>query len=272
MVFYKLAKYLTLGLFDTHNTNSDTSSLGLVDRMKMYQKQCETYIHHYTPYIISLQSKNILQLINCVSTFDEKIKMLDLYNELFTKVSSELFRRFDPDLIYFFNNEIHMVFYNCDETPSLYNGNIDTLLTSIVSFATMELIKTMSTQINDFEYNLNTLTAKYTCFPKDFEVLNYLVWRQLDCKRNNTTLLYKCCNKDLFLEDKLPLNKVEISQMKIPEVADYILSGTVLKKRKDFYVKSDDKSYYRNKLCSMNVDFKDNFSQNMHMYVMNKIM
>jgi len=181
--------------------------VGLVDRMKALRQRCEDYTSHYTPYIVSLHSKQILEAINCVDELESKLHSMNVYSCIFEKLAKAIYNRYNPSVVYFFNNEVHVVFYNCDDNPELYDGNIHLLMSSITSFATRELDRYLSSQI-DF-----TFVAKYTEFPKEYEVLNFLIWRQFDCRRNNTTLLYKCLHKDEFLQGRLTFDKVNLQTM-----------------------------------------------------------
>lgn len=182
-------------------------SVCLVDRMNVLKWRSEDY-SDYCPFVVSLHSKKILEAINFVESVDKKMESLYWYRSIFVDVCRKLYNRFDPSMIYIMNNEIHMVFYRSLETPDpLYMGNIHTLLSTITSFATRELDRYLGQSL-DF-----TFVARYIEFPKEYEVLNYLVYRQLDCRRNNTTLLYKCLFKDAHYEGTLDINGLSVEDM-----------------------------------------------------------
>lgn len=137
----------------------------LDQRMNYFlQKYNNQAFHPYKYKIISLQSPEVKQYIKTHNIHD-------YYNavEIVLKLA---YIQFNPYLIYFTSNEIHLVFFDLD----FYNGNINKNLTKITSFITCHLVKILNSAV--------TFTSKYLEFNKEYETLNYLLWRQ-----NNYVLL-----------------------------------------------------------------------------------
>jgi hypothetical protein len=82
--------------------------------------------------------------------------------------------------------------------------------------------------------------GQFVEFNIDYEVLNYLIWRQMDCKRNTISLLYKCVNFEDFLSMTESIDNMSIENMlfdinkKLDKKVecDYknLLTGNVIKK------------------------------------------
>ena len=184
-------------------------------------------------------------------------------------------------MIYAFNDEIHMVFYNLSDYPELYNGNKIKMLTTVSSFATRQFTKEFISKNIDFEFTLN---AKYVQFDIDYEILNYLVWRQNDCKRNNIITLYKYYNNNVNCMSLLDITKKLDDNMPLEEKTLYeydlnnIIYGLVLKKesfsvpcRTDGFdigkVEDVDGFMHRTVINVDNVIFADDFKSNIKKYV-----
>jgi hypothetical protein len=249
----------------------------LRDRM---QETLEFYngkrIEVYQPYIITVKSREILEYINSksVSTsesndeclFIEKIKFLKEFNEMLVDIAKKCYLRFSPTMIYTFNNEIHLVFYNTSDNKNVFNGNIHKTLTTITSYVTKLFTKMLKV---DFEF---TCSAKYISFLTDHEVLNYLIWRQNDCKRNNITTMYKYFETDL--QDK-SLEEIDyklsrcISKLKNKNSIDtsniiQILYGNIIKKH---LVYLELTKVNRKCIQSTSFNLQENFKENLVKYV-----
>jgi tRNA(His) 5'-end guanylyltransferase len=242
----------------------------------------------YKPYIISLKSKQILEYLNCEkSSIHESIGVFNEYNKILLKVSKECYNKFNPSMIYTFNDEIHMVFYNILDYADLYNGNINKTITIITSFATRVFTKEFMNSELDFDF---TIGAKYVEFENNYEVLNYLIWRQLDCKRNNIITLYRYNNldvKNMSLEDIRELLLKYLQDINIDYLElNYLIYGNIIKKEL-VYIYSKDKcisytkdkctSYTKDKCISIRKEFtishellKDNFKENLRKYIYNR--
>jgi hypothetical protein len=230
----------------------------------------------YYPRVISLKSKEILKLVNNLGKINNEIdiknKLLNWkqYNKIILNVSKECYDRFNPSMIYSFNDEIHMVFYNQSDYE-IYNNNINKTLTIMTSFVSNKFTKEFIKNNIDVEF---TVYGKYVEFKDEYEVLNYLIWRQFDCKRNNIITLYKCINSNVdsmsldnitqelfhYLSDDLNISYEDIQ---------YIICGNILKKRK-YHNKST--SYFsktRKELQIINELLHDNFRHNLKKYILN---
>ena len=236
----------------------------LVERMQdivsVYNdKQFESYF----PRVISLKSREILRLVNNLEKDNVKNKILkwEEYNQILLSVSKACYNRFNPSMIYSFNDEIHMVFYNQSDYDEYYNNNINKTLTTMASFVSNKFTKEFIKNNIDIEFTVN---GRYVEFKQEFEVLNYLIWRQFDCKRNNIITLYKCFNSEVnskSLEDVTQelfhhLNDLNINYDNIK----FIICGNILKKEIDSN---------RKELRIIYKFFNENFRNNLSQYVLN---
>ena len=224
----------------------------------------------YQPYVVSLKSKEILEYLNFQSvSLQDKINGWKTYNDILLNVSKECYNRFNPSMIYTFNDEIHMFFYNTSDYPNLYNGNIHKSLTTMSSFATYIFTKEFLKHNVDFDF---TISAKYAEFVKEYETLNYLIWRQLDCKRNNIITLYKYIQSDiknLSLEEITQRLFHYLSDLNITyKDLEYIINGNILKKELVYIEYKNDISPRKHFNISHELLHK-NFKENLRKYVLN---
>lgn len=238
------------------------------------QELLKTYndreFNSFQPYIVSLKSKEILEFLNFPSaSIQDKINLLKNYNEILLNVSKQCYNRFNPSMIYTFNDEIHMVFYNTSDYPDLYNGNIHKTLTTMSSFATYFFIKEFIKYNIDFEF---TIGAKYVEFNPEYETLNYLTWRQLDCKRNNIITLYKYINSDVThksLDDVTQSLFHHLSDLNIThDELQFLIYGNVLKKEL-VYVEHKEDISPRKEFNTSHELLHENFKENLRKYILN---
>lgn len=293
----------TLYKFCTRDYNYEKNSMinenSLRTRMKHYLSRHNSECHYYKPHIISLKSKKLLFFINHLTTLEEKLEILKEHNQMLIDVCSKLYERFDPHMIYTFNNEIHMVFYYNDEGNVLYYGDVNKLITSIVSYASIYMEKKLSEKGVNIDFIFN---GEFVEFDKDYETLNYIIWRQLDCKRNNTVLLYRCLKQSEILDNKLVLDKIKNEEMR-EELENYtsidesIFNGNIIKRQlyykertskerpcKETSTKetqnneqskrewSENGMYTRKRLVVDNINLVNNFKENARKYIYNKVM
>lgn len=284
-VFYK---------FCTRECNNDNNDLDVIrenslrTRMKHYLSRYNSECHYYKPHIISLKSKKLLFFVNHLTTIEEKLEILKEHNQMLIDVCSKLYDRFDPHMIYTFNNEIHLVFYYNDSGDVLYYGDVNKLITSIVSYASVYMEKKLSEKGVNIDFLFN---GEFVEFDKDYETLNYIIWRQLDCKRNNTVLLYRCLKQNEILDNKLTLDKIKNEEMR-KEIEDYtyidesIFNGNIIKRQLYYKEKnsketdetqnekewSENGMYTRKRLVVNNINFVNNFKENARKYIYNKVM
>lgn len=251
-----------------------TPSYSLKTRMQCLLKQFNgKEFNLYQPYVISLKSKEILEFLNFPATsVRDKINLWKNYNEILLTVSKSCYNRFNPSMIYAFNDEIHMVFYNTSDYPDLYNGNINKTLTTMSSFATYIFTKEFMKYNIDFEF---TIGAKYAEFNPEYETLNYLVWRQLDCKRNNIITLYKYFNSDvkfMNLDDVTQRLFHELSDINIThKELEFLIYGNVLKKELVYVVnKENTEDISPRKEFNLSHELlHENFKENVRKYIQN---
>jgi tRNA(His) 5'-end guanylyltransferase len=195
-IYNEFLKLLSYDINYENESINEESSLRI--RMKnLESKQNDNSCHPYKPHIVSLKSRKLLNYLNKITSFEKKFEMFENYNKIMENVCSKLYDRFDPHLIYTFNNEIHLVFYFNDDGEFVYDGDINKTLTNVVSYASV--IMTIELLNNNLEADF-TFEGTFTEFDVDYETLNYLIWRQSDCKRNIVNLLYKCYKNDIYLE------------------------------------------------------------------------
>lgn len=261
-----------LSYLKTNIMNKDTS-VSLKTRMQsLLDKHNNNNSSAYKPYIISLKSKEILEYLNFPSnSISEKITQLKNYNDILLSVSKSCYNRFNPSMIYTFNDEIHMVFYNTSDYPDLYNGNIHKTLTTISSYVSRLFTKEFIKNDLDFEF---TIHAKYIEFDKEYETLNYLVWRQHDCKRNNIITLYKYFNKDVIYKSLDNITQTLFHNLTDKNITheniEFLIYGNILKKELVYIEHKDESDLLSRK--ELNVSHKilhKNFKENMIKYILN---
>lgn len=228
-------------------SRSQTLEFGdsLQERMTRYIKEHNgKKCHCFKPHIISLKSKTLLTHLNFLTKLDEKLECLKEYNTILERVCAILYSKYDPHMIYAFNNEIHLVFYPNDEGNFLFDGDISKTLTMIVSYASICFTK----EIKGTQFEVDCVfEGNFVEFGKDYEVLNYIIWRQLDCKRNTVTLLYKCINYDGILDNMMTLDKISLLELQkevynkvSSEALDRLMYGGISKKQ-IVYIETDSK-------------------------------
>jgi hypothetical protein len=254
--------------------NSD-SSLDVRMRERMNKFNGKTY-HGFKPFVVSLKSKQLLNYINHLGNINEKIKELELIQDVLFDVSKRIYKTCDPHLIYTFQNEINVVFYYNENGVYLFNGNIMKTVTSLASFVSVEVSKLLYKRGIDIDLHF---TGQFVDFDVDYEVLNYLVWRQMDCRRNTITLLYKCFNIASILDGQCSIESVKLDEMinslnvnmlNIEEFLYHLLRGNVIKKRV-FNTKKDEKIVTRRSVGVEHVKFSEDFKTNYTKYIVNKL-
>jgi hypothetical protein len=270
-MFFNIINSLKSVISVHNNTNLDTRMRNLI------KKYNSTKCHGFKPFIVTLKSKNLMTYINRLNDYNSKVKELNHLQDLLFKVSKGLYNKYDPNLIYTFQNEINLVFYYNEKGDYIYDGNINKMLTSMTSYISTELTKLFL--LENIKVDLY-FSAQFVEFDIDYEILNYLVWRQMDCKRNTITLLYKCMFKDEFLDGTKTVEDMSIEEMKdalnkmlntnINENIHNLLIGNNIKKYL-FYKMVNDKMVSRKSIGLDNIEFSNNFKENLHKYIINKV-
>jgi tRNA(His) 5'-end guanylyltransferase len=260
-----------LGSLDPSDSGDFGDSLKMRMQSLLSDYNSDTFTQ-YKPYIVSLKSKEILEYLNFQKeSLHVKLDEWNEYNKILMNVTKECYNRFNPLMIYTFNDEIHMVFYNVSDYPDLYNGNINKTITTMASFVTRMFTKEfMKNQIN-FDF---TIGAKHVEFSSEYEVLNYLIWRQFDCKRNNIITLYKYFKsdvKDMQLEDVTQmlfhnLNDINITHSQL----NFLIYGNILKKELVYIEnKYETELSSRKQLHISHELLHENFKENLTKYIFN---
>jgi hypothetical protein len=208
------------------NVNKFNYNSSLEKRMKrIIEKDNGKKCHCYKPRIVSLKSRTLLNFINNINVIKDKVDLLEIINKMLINVSKKLYLRFYPTMIYTFHNEINLVFFYDENGESMYDGNFNKILTSIVSYTSILFVKELEKNDIFLEFLFD---AHLIEFDKDYETLNFLIWRQFECKRNTITLLYKC------LHNKNDTNNLSLDDMKysLPVLSQELFIGNILKKRK----------------------------------------
>lgn len=202
-------------------------------RMKYYlSKYNSNTISGEKPYVISIKSNELSHILKRLDNIEDKITKLRDYGNKMFRVVYKFYEKFDPTLVYCFNNEIHIVYnYEHCDTNKISNGNfggnIHKLITSTCSFISSGFSREMQKDI--------IFTGTFVEFNQEYEVLNYLIWRQNDCIKNTISCLYKCNNVNKIQEtnaditQKVCLNDM-YNQIRKYNVDDLIL-GDIYKKQ-----------------------------------------
>jgi hypothetical protein len=253
------------------------------DSLKTRMQQNVDYFNNdkielYQPYVISLKSRDILNYVNYPvysydneSSFFKKLDFLNKYNEILVDICKKCYLRFNPNMIYSFNDEIHFVFYNTTDYPDLYNGNIHKTLSTITSYITRLFTQKLQ---HEFDFTFN---AKYVSFSTEYEVLNYLVWRQNDCNRNNIIMMYNYFETNLENQKLDDINRKLsecISKLQHPIDMKQLVYGNILKKELIYKEKVNDNDDWINRyIINLNhFNLKEHFKENLVKYIYNKIL
>jgi tRNA(His) 5'-end guanylyltransferase len=212
-----LIGYINMISEKTNNIDIDKRMKCYIDKSS-YIRECD----YKKPYVISLKSKNILKYINHLTNIDEKLEVMTKLNDILQNVCNKIYNQFDVHLMYSFNNEINLIFKHKQMYDLPYNGNIARILSNITSYVTKYYMEEM----NKYELSMQPIfEARYIEFDQEYEVLNYIIWRQLDCKRNNLSLLYKCLSIDTI--NNIEYNKKQdvkkIYNAKVDEILESLI-------------------------------------------------
>jgi tRNA(His) 5'-end guanylyltransferase len=282
-----LYNYLFNYLYDTASHISEDDEIKI--RMAKYIDKNNKKCHPYKPFIVSLKSRQILSYFNYLTDIDDKLKFIEKFNEIMIEVSKKLYKQYDPHMIYTFHDEIHLVFFYNENGNYMYSGDINKIITTLVSYTSIEMTKILTKRSIDLDF---VYKGQFVEFDEDYEILNYIIWRQFDCKRNIITLLYKCINLENYLNNKDKNNCLKLNVME-NAVSDFFknksikfksyYTGNTLKKT-IYYINTNnpkivlnkennqDNLITRKKIDVENFYFSNNFKENFNIYIKNKIM
>jgi tRNA(His) 5'-end guanylyltransferase len=239
------------------------------------------HFHPYKGHIVTLKSKEILHYLNKTGSevnFSEKCTN---FNKILVNVSKSLYLKYNPNMIYSFNDEINLVFFHDEsDTDYVYKGDIYKTVTMMSSFASIQFTKEFAAANIDLDFLIN---GKFVEFKEDYEMLNYIIWRQNDCYRNNLAVLHNhfTNTKSSMKITELILNLEQLEKEK--QEADGVkrsnfgmdmsfFYGNIIKKEIVY------KEINGKMICKkeFNVDnrtvLKWNFSENLQKYVYNKLL
>ena len=162
-----------------------TTVVPLPQRMSFYLEKYNSFkSHSFKGHIVIIKSKKILEVFNANKTSLEK---LDMIHSSMISICQSLMEKYNPRLIYTFNDEIHLAFMYDDDDYSRYmfDGNVHKLLTHISSSTSYFISKFNLLSLNP------EVTAKFVQFNNDYELLNFIAWKQSHCfsKAENTSPL-----------------------------------------------------------------------------------
>lgn len=192
------------------NEDNDNS---LHNRMKRLSLKWNGFhVHPFKPTIITLNSHDLLKFINILTSYDEKLKFFEQWNTVYKKVCESLYNKFNPTMIYYFNDEINIVFYHNDHGELWANGNLHKMIANISSYTS----RCLSQELIKIGVNLDfCFNCRVVQFDDSYETLNWLIWRQSDCYRNILTLLYKCYHLEYAIRTNSNyLNQILNSKLK----------------------------------------------------------
>lgn len=217
----RIFNYLSSVIY-TEPTKIDQHSNYFYDRMKGFIENNQTYYKNDKYYIITIKSSGLLDDINKIEKISDKIQFIKVVNEALISTSEIIYKKFSPYLIYICNNEINVVFHGKD---TLYNGNITKNVSTITSCITLEFNKNIK---ENTEYIFSGHTVQ---FEKEYETLNYIIWRYFDCVRNVSNLLWRCSREQLslYLNPEVPTLDIVKNDTEIYSDIEY-LYGCLLKK------------------------------------------
>jgi hypothetical protein len=236
----------------------------LQQRMDSYE--INGYCNSENVHIVSLKSKQLLQYINNVYKFNDKIVDLTEYNKKLANICCKLYDYYSPNVIYSFNNEIHLCFYHNGTGNLIYGGNQNKIMTTIASYATF-------VSNNEFSNELLCIyEATIRTFDREYEALNFLIWRQHDCKRNNYTLMYKCKYLDEFLNNTLNIENVKLLDIEkhFKDDVKPVILGNIIKKH-IVYRNIDEELVLRKEYNIEHFLLNEKFKETLNKYILNKI-
>lgn len=157
--------------------------MDLGDRMKQYEKACETYMLSRLPVIVRVDGKGF-------SKFTKKIKAEKPFDETFSNVMSEALKNTASKIegcvfAYTQSDEMTFVIKNdqSNESTPWFGNRVQKICSVVASMVTAEFNREMI-RFTDFS-NLAYFDARVFVLPSWQEAINCLVWRQNDAVKNS---------------------------------------------------------------------------------------
>lgn len=276
--------------FFGENKKSDDTFLH--DRMlDLSQKWNGFCVHPFKPFVITLNSTELLKLVNSLTSYNDKMLFYKQWNEIYKNVCSKLYNKFNPSMVLYYNDEINLVFYQNHHGDVWGKGNVNRLISNISSYASLYLGQQFTKNNIDIDFCIN---CKIVSFNDKYETLNWIIWRQSDCRKNTVGLLYKCYHLEFAENTNLKfLNEVlneKVEGVKTSDLEKFLynhvndddgslknlLLATVLKKQIRIMCNGTDNGYnqcelYTRKEIEMfHISFKDDFLNNFRMFIKDK--
>lgn len=166
----------------------------LPQRMAFYLEKYNSFKSHaYKGHVVILKSKKILDIFNNNKNNLDKLEMV---HSTMINICEGLMEKYNPRLIYTFNDEVHLVFMydEHDNSRYIFDGNVHKLLTHLSSTTSYLISKSNLLSINP------EVTAKFVQFNDDHELLNFIAWKQSHCfsKAQETSLVLNVDNVPLW--------------------------------------------------------------------------
>lgn len=271
--------------FNYESDNNDNEEMSLHKRMKKLVSKWNSYkIHPYKPTVVNLTSHDLLKFVNSLTSYEDKILFFNKWNSVYKNVCEKLYNKFGPSMIYYFNDEINIVFYHNDYGEVWGNGNLHKLISSISSYASSLLKSELYKNEIDLDFCFN---CKLVQFDDKYETLNWMVWRQSDCRKNTIALLYKCYHLN-FTErgGSLYLNEIlnaKVNGVKTINLENYLyenvdnvqelkklILGNILKKQICVISNDPGELYSRKEIVLFNTNLKSDFLDNFSLFIKQK--
>lgn len=236
---YLLTMYFIylLKLIYNYNTNTiyelveESKPFNLQDRMKYYERNSETKnVKDYQTYVVKIKLNN---------AFKDNIL---LTSENLATAANYLLIRYNPRFVYAHINEVFLFFSNdYNYTTSLYGGNVQKIVSNLVSDVTRYYCKLTNNNTHTFTGSVITIDDE------DYEYLNYLVWRQ---KMNFNNFISYYYSRDEINKDSYEVNldtKVKKVAEKNNIITNFYLYGTVIKMKEVYREKEISSNQEENK-------------------------
>lgn len=244
-------------------TSKDTS---LPTRMsEQLEVQNNESYNDCLPYICTFSSSELLKYVNKVDFIDIKLMLLYKINRILEDTSINLFKKYNPALIFFFNNELTLLFLPNIHNEPMFKGNVKKTLTHISSYISVLVNK----EFNNIHIDKSFIfTGKSVYFNNTYEAFNFFVWRQFDCKRNNINLLYRCIFPRKNLQNMTSVEMLEQLNKQNIVIDIDILNGSIVSK--NVQTIKDDFTYSRNTYMTTHEFLGTNFQKFYQKYISNK--
>lgn len=141
----------------------------------------QTRFHPFKCHVISIKS-NVLQKL----MYSSNESLIQLSSVL-KKVAAGVFKynNIHPAFVYTVTDEIHVGFVYNEYGHWHFNGNVNKTITMLTSYVTSAFHQNCYIDLAPEFYAVSCE------FDVDYELLNYIVWRQIECYRNNMNAFYR---------------------------------------------------------------------------------